>query len=151
MKNRLFLFTVVLLMGCAGINVDFQSIAISPTKIGAGNLYGNGNEKITKQNLIISTKMAWSELMGKMNSVNNETHNFAETDIDFSKFIVLALFDEVKGSGGYSLNITGILENQDNVTVAVQSISPTGNVFLVMSQPYCIVKIPNTAKKIIFN
>ena len=151
MKNRLFVFTVFLLLGCTGTNIDFQSITISPTKIGAGNLYGNGNEKITKQNLVISNSLAWTELMGKMNSVNNETQNLTETNIDFSKFIVLAIFDEVKVSGGYSINIPGILENQDNLTVTVQQTAPTGSAYAVMTQPYCIVKIPITAKKITFN
>ncbi|MEI6142230.1 MAG: protease complex subunit PrcB family protein [Mariniphaga sp.] len=104
-----------------------------------------------KQNLVIASNLAWTELIGKMNSVNNETRNFTETDIDFSKFIVLAIFDEVKGSGGYSITIKGILENQDNLTVTVLQTSPTGSSLAVMTQPYCIVKIPVTTKKIIFN
>ena len=151
MKNILFFFTVAFFIGCTENNLDFQSILISPTQIGAGNLYGNGNEKITKQNLVIATNLAWTELIGKMNSVNNETKNFAETNIDFSKFMVLAIFDEVKGSGGFSISIKEILENQDNLTVTVQQTAPTGSAFAVMTQPYCIVKIPGTTKKIIFN
>jgi hypothetical protein len=150
MKKTLLLFIVALFIGCSGTNLNFQSILISPIQIGVGNLYGNGNEKITKQNLVISNNLAWTELMVKMNSVNNETQNLNETNIDFSKFVVLAIFDEVKVSGGYSISIKGILENQDNLTVTVQHTAPAGYAYAVMTQPYCIVKIPVTTKEIFF-
>ena len=150
-REILILFAFILLMGCINPINGFQSFAISPVQIGSGNLYGNGNEKITKQNLVVASNLAWTELMARMNSVNNETHTFTETDVDFSKFIVLAIFDEVKGSGGYSISIKGIQENQDNMTVTVQQTAPAGSAFAVMTQPYCIVKIPVTTKKIIFN
>ena len=65
--------------------------------------------------------------------------------------MVLALFDEVKGSGGYSIIVTDIVENQDNLTVTVKQTAPTGSAYAVMTQPYCIVKIPFTTKQIIFN
>ncbi len=55
------------------------------------------------------------------------------------------------GSGGYSISIKGILENQDNLTVTVLQTAPTGSAYAVMTQPYCIVKIPVTTKKITFN
>ena len=151
MKKLLFLMAVVLLVGCTDVITDIQSILVLSTKIGAGNFYGKGKENIPGQNLVIYNSLAWTELIGKMNLVNNETRNFTETNIDFSKFMVLAIFDEVKGSGGYSINITDILENQDNLTVTVQQTTPTGNAYAVMTQPYCIVKIPITAKQIIFN
>jgi hypothetical protein len=149
-REILILFAFILFVGCVNPINDFQPFAISPVQIGSGNLYGNGNEKITKQNLVIATNLAWTELIGKMNSVNNETKNFAETNIDFSKFMVLAIFDEVKGSGGYSISIKGILKNQDNLTVTVQKTAPAGSAYAVVTQPYCIVKIPVTTKKIIF-
>lgn len=151
MRSLLFLLALSILVGCNNKDDDFVSLTISPVFIGNGNLFGNGDENITKQNLIISSNKAWTELMNKMNSVNNETDRFIETEIDFSNFILLAVFDEIKMNGGYAIEVTGIVENQNNLTVTIRRLSPKGGAYAVITQPYHIVKIPRTGKRIIFN
>jgi hypothetical protein len=113
-------------------------------------LYGAGSEGIAKQNLAIQTQEEWNNLITAMNSVNNVSNNFTETDIDFSKYQVLAIFDEVKGSGGWSIDITGVTEYQDEIIVTVENLQKGGTA-TVMTQPYYIVKIPKSDKKIIFD
>ncbi len=117
--------------------------------IGQGNLYGNGEENIEKQNLVISNTSSWKELMNKMNSVNNESSNFIETDIDFSKFMIIAVFDNVKGNGGHSIDITKIEENNNNIFVSVEYLLP-GGFTTIMTQPYHIIKITKKNKPVIF-
>jgi len=151
MKSLLFLFALTIFIGCNNNDDEFFPLTISTTLIGNGNLYGYGKENITKQNLIISSNKAWSELMNKMNSANNETENFTETEIDFTNFIILAVFDEIKMSGGYTIDITNVVENQNDLTVTIQHLSPNGGVYTVITQPFHIVKIPITKKKIFFN
>lgn len=151
MKSLLFLLVLSIFIGCDNKDDDFVSLTISPILIGDGNLYGNGKENLTKQNLIISNNNAWTELMDKMNSANNETANFTETEIDFSHFILLAAFDEIKMSGGYAIEITSIVENRHDLTVTIRRHAPEGVVYTVITQPYYIVKIPTTDKRIIFN
>ncbi len=129
---------------------DNPTNSIEFTQIGKGNLYGNGLENIDKQNLVISDDNAWRALLSKINTVNNVSDEFTETNIDFSKFIVIASFDEVKTSGGYSIDITKITEGEGNIFVTVKNISNNGNATTVMTQPYNIVKIPKTNKSIIF-
>jgi len=151
MKSLLLLLVLSIFIGCNNKDDDFLPLTISPILIGDGNLYGNGKENITKQNLIISSNNTWAELTNKMNSANNETDNFTETEIDFSHFILLAAFDEIKMSGGYTIEIISVVENRNNLTVTIRRQAPKGSVYTVITQPYHIVKIPITDKRIIFN
>jgi hypothetical protein len=152
MKLLVSLLLISIFSGCNNNDVDeFLPITISTTLVASGNLYGNGKENITRQNLIIQSNKEWTELMNKMNSANNVTDNFTGTEIDFSNFIILAFFDEIKMNGGYTIEIAGVVENRNDLTVNVRHLSPNGIVPTVITQPYCIVKIPKTEKKIVFN
>ena len=128
---------------------EFTPQAITPDLIAQGELHGNGQESITKQNLVIKTPGEWDNLIAAMNSVNNTSNNFTETNIDFSKYQVIAVFDEVKNRGGWSIDITDITKYPDSIIVTVQNLN-TGNVSRVFTQPYHIVKIPASEKKTVF-
>lgn len=117
--------------------------------IGKGNLHGSGAEGIEKQNLIVTSSEEWKDLLNKINAVNKVSDSFSETDIDFSKYTVLAVFDEVKNSGGYSLNLV-IQETKDKILVEVLRKSPDGIATSVMTQPYYIVKVPKSELPIVF-
>jgi len=129
------------------ILVNNQSII--PTLIGKGELYGNGKEGIIKQNLVISDKTEWDKLLLAMNSVNSVSNRFTETDIDFSKYQIIAIFDQIQSSGGWTIDITDITECQNEIAVTVENLHKYG-VTCVMTQPYHIVKIPVSGKKIVF-
>jgi len=132
---------------------EYGDEVINLVQIGKGNLYGNGGEGIIKQNLVITDKTAWDNLLTKINSVNNESGNFTETDIDFSKYQVIAVFDEVRGNGGWSINITDITGYANEIVVAIKHTgnSPGFSYPDVVIQPYHIVKILVSDKKIVFN
>ncbi|MFC0603735.1 protease complex subunit PrcB family protein [Winogradskyella pulchriflava] len=108
--------------------------------IGKGNLYGSGDEGFEKQNMVINNTEDWNNVMAKMNSVNNVTNGFSETKIDFSKFTVIAVFDEVKTSGGHSLELD-IKPDSEKILVEIIRKSPDGMATSVMTQPYYIAKI----------
>lgn len=117
--------------------------------IGKGNLYGSGSEGIEKQNLIVTSPEEWKDLLNKMNAVNKVSDSFSETDIDFSEYTVIAVFDEVKNSGGHSLNLV-IQETKDKFWVEVLRKSPDGIATSVMTQPYYIIKVPKSELPIVF-
>ena len=129
----------------------FEKKVTTPILIGKGELHGNGSEGITKQNLVITNKKAWDNLVDAMNSVNNVSNSFTETDIDFSKYQVIAIFDQLRSSSGYDISITNITEYADSIVVDVNHVIPNGSVLTVMTQPFHIVKIPVSDKSIIFN
>ncbi len=132
---------------CSKTDEDLNPINFTP--IGQKNLYGSGRENIVQQNLIISNSKTWNELMTKMNSVNNNSEGFTETNIDFANFMVIAVFDKVYGNGGHSIDITKITETENKIIVTIDNVLK-GDATLVMTQPYHIVKIKKTDKLIIF-
>jgi len=147
MKNYILLVFIFLVLGC-----DHDSLEETPLtmiNICKSELYGNGEENISKQITVIKNSSDWDELMDKMNSVNNVTDRFSETNIDFSSYIIIAVFDEVKMYGGHSIDITSITENDINIIVKVENIL-TGDLIAVITQPFHIVKIPKRNKEIIF-
>lgn len=117
---------------------------IGITHIIGGTL--NGSEGIEKSNRVITNATDWQELMAKMNSVNDLTEHFKETEIDFERYIVIAIFLEMKTSG-WKVEINEIKESNNHITVSTkeQAYSTT-----VITQPFHIVKIPKTNKEIIF-
>jgi len=122
---------------------------LETTLIAKENLHGNGAEGISEQNLIISDQTTWNDLITQMNSVNNVSDNFTETDIDFSEYKIIAVFDEIKGNGSHSLELD-IISNSENIIVNVTDLALEGNATTVITQPFHIVKISNSDLPIIF-
>jgi len=120
------------------------------TVIAQGDLYGNGAEGFTKQFSVITTETDWENLKTQLNSVNNVTQHFTETNIDFSLYQVIFIIDKVKGNGGWSIDVTDVTEYTDKIVITVSNVR-TGGMTCVMTQPFQIVKIPVSNKPIIFN
>lgn len=143
----IFTFFVGFLTSCNKNDADLNFVAFK--MIGQGDLFGNGNENIIKQNMVISDTKSWNELIDKMNSVNNVSESFTETNIDFQNFSIIAVFDEIKANGGYSIDVIKIMENENNIVVTLDYILKGGNT-TIMTQPYHIVKIQKDNKAVIF-
>tara|TARA_R110002051_G_scaffold160201_1_gene231671 strand:- start:46309 stop:46761 length:453 start_codon:yes stop_codon:yes gene_type:complete len=126
-----------------------KSETILSTLIAKGNLYGSGAEGIKAQNIVVSNQNDWDTLITKMNSVNTVTSGFSEVEIDFSVFDVVAVFGEVKGSGGFSLDLN-MTKNSENIVVAIKQNAPDRLSNSVMTQPFYIVKVRKSDLPIIF-
>jgi len=150
MKNILVAVITFLIIGCAS-KKEVNSTDIESSLISKGILGGAGAEGIEKQNLVITDAKTWQDLMAKMNSVNNVSEHFSETDIDFSKFTVIAVFESVKNSGGFELDLK-VTSDTETVLAEVIKSGPEkgGFVTTVMTQPYYIIKIPKTDLPIVF-
>lgn len=104
------------------------------TLISDGNLFGDGAEGISKQNLIIQDQDSWVTLINKMDIVNNVSDSFTETAIDFSEFMIIAVFEEVKSNGAYYVDLE-ILTDSESVFVNRIDESPNGNLALIIASP----------------
>lgn len=146
MKN-IILITFLTLIACTSNenNNDLQFMLI-----GKGELYGNGMENIEKSNFIIENDTSWKSLISKMNAVNNVSVDFKESDIDFSKYQIIAVFDQIYGNGGHSIEVARVIENEASINIKVNNLKISGYATMVMTQPFHIVKIPKTGKQIIF-
>lgn len=126
-------------------NSKFISTEISFIEIGKGTLYGGGKEGVLKTGMTISNANDWRSLLSKMNSINNVSNNFTEADIDFNKFTLVVVALDFK-SNGWEVEIDKIIENKGNISV---SILKNRYETTVMTQPFHIVKIPKTDKKVV--
>jgi hypothetical protein len=136
-------------LSCNSDDDNSNPTNIKSTLIAKDNLYGNGAEGIEKQNLIISNQTAWDNLITQMNSVNNVSDSFTETNINFSEYTVIATFDEIRGNGGHSLELN-ITSNSENIIVNIIDSVPDGNATTVIAQPFNITKIQNSDLPILF-
>ena len=164
MKKLIYLIIPALMLvvssfsGCEGGNNnqidDFPRkinpilIAQNTLIIGEGSIYKDWFPN--KQFSVVSTEADWNNLMTQLNSGNNVTDNFTETNIDFSLYQVIFVIDEIKGNGGWSIDITDVTENSNNIVATVSNLL-TGNITSVITQPFHICKIPVSNKPIIFN
>ena len=122
---------------------------ITYSLIAEGNLYGDGAEGITAQKIVITANEEWQTLISKMNTVNDESKNFSEIKIDFTKYIVIAVFDNIKSNGGHSISLD-IDQSTDKIIVHTTYNSPQGMAITIMAQPYIIVKIRKTDLPVVF-
>ena len=152
MKYILITLIGLTFLSCKKDEAEKLDLPSEVTEIYKGSLFGAGDEDIPMQNILIENESDWEDLMTKMNTVNDETSNFSETDIDFVNYMVLAVFTDVKSSGGYSIEINDVVENTNSIEATVVNSSPDsgGMVLTVITQPYHIVKVPKRDKPVIF-
>ena len=87
-KSFLLLFTLFLGLSSCTNNDNNQSTINVDTPI-ASTLIGKGsisNPNIPLQNTLISNQTQWIALLATMNSINNVSNNFTETNINFNLF-----------------------------------------------------------------
>lgn len=151
MKTILFSLLLLFTLSCTTTNDndDFEPQTIIPVLIGKDNLYGNGAEGIRQQKVVVSNQTTWIQLMNSMNARNNVTNNFTTTTIDFDKYQIIAVFDNIKTTGGFSIDITNVVENQNNIVVTIKNLL-TGGDSAIMTQPFHIIIIPKTTKPVVF-
>ncbi|MDR2805320.1 MAG: protease complex subunit PrcB family protein [Dysgonamonadaceae bacterium] len=122
-------------------------VEIEPVLIGKGELHpAEFTEPNRVINRIITSAEEWNELK---TTLREKVNTLTETDVDFSTYQVIAIFDEIRSSGGWSIDITGIVEYSDSIVVNVSNLK-TGGIASVLTQPYHIVRIPASDKKIVF-
>ena len=139
----LYVSLILIIISCTKKDNDF--LLIDPVLVGKGNL--NGSEGIAQQNLIIKNTSDWENLIAQFNDF--KVLELKDTDINFDTFQLIAVFDQVYGNGGHSIDITRIVEYDANIAVTIEHLE-TGDDTSVVTQPFHIVKIPLINKPIIF-
>ena len=99
---------------------------------------------IPEQSTIIHTQEEWKELGIAMHS------DFDEIEIDFETHKIIVVIDEVRPCVGFSITIVRVTEYLNKIVVSIDLTTPLGPCLSALTQPYHIVKIPKTIKKIQF-
>lgn len=130
-------------------NDDFPK-AVEFTTIGRCSLSETGGERISKENLAITSTSEWEAFKTKIGDAHScPVNDFLTMEIDFSAYQVIAIIEDVKPHGGYSIDITAITEDVDHIVVDVvtRSSVPAPDIEI---QPFCLALMPASEKKIVF-
>ena len=103
-----------------------------------------------KSDKIVTDMKTWTKLWAKMHELVEPKPPLPK--VDFSKNTVLTVFMGTKNTGGYDISIHTIREMKDRIQVEVEEIVPrsSGIVTMALTQPFHVVKIAKSKKKIEF-
>lgn len=73
---------------------------------------------------------------------NKVSTNFSKVTIDFSEHILVCVFDTIRNTGGFEIEIENIFieKNGVNIQYSTKKPGPTDMVTMVVTQPYHLVK-----------
>ena len=147
MKNLILSLFAFFILGCDNDTPSNSTtlIPITPVLIGKSSFSFSG---APLQNIVIINQTQWNSLLTAMNSINNVSTSFAEQNIDFNNFDVVAVFSNTILNSSSTVDITNIEENQTNRLVTVQNL--TDGISGDVAQPFHIVKIPKSTKPVLF-
>ena len=123
---------------------------IVPTIIAKGRISGTGSGVIPRENIVITKNEDWENLKTITYIPKNASIIFVDEEIDFSKFQLIAVFDEIKMYQGWTIDIINVKFDKDDITLKVVNLKK-GFAFPVLSQPFEIVKLPASKKNIVFD
>jgi len=99
---------------------------------------------------VISDRKSLLEIYGYVNRIRKP--GFSIPKIDFSKETVIAVFMGEKTTGGFSVAIENVKEENKKLIVKIKETKPGPKdmVTMVITQPFCFVKINSIDKEFIF-
>ena len=139
----IFLFGV---LGCSSTIQPSKTLKkeeIVFSTISKGTLFGNGIEGILEEKFTIKNEKQWQVFLNKINSVNNVSSSFSEININFSNHNIICVFDTIRNTGGYAIEIERVFIEKKNLNIVYnkKEPGPMEMVTTIITQPYHIVKI----------
>jgi len=149
MKQIITLFSFLFLLTSCSNDSNSNQSDVSFSTVVQKDLSPSDQKPIAETKVVITDSQAWNAFITKISVVNEESKYFIDTNIDFTKFQIIAVIDQKYLNGGHTIDITKIAENKNKIYVKVEKLH-TGNIATVLTQPYHIVKIAKSSKKVIF-
>lgn len=148
MMRYLLLYTI-LIWSCSSYNITSKPLLQKTTSfktIAQDFIGGLTNSKF----MVINDDISLADIYSTINK--SRTPELEIPEINFEKETVIALFLGEKNSGGYAIGVDQVLNKKDKISVIYKVISPKQGEMVtnVMTQPFIIIKISKTKKKIVF-
>ncbi len=104
---------------------------------------------LDEQSVLVDDPNSWEDLWDKTAVWTPDEL----PDVDFTKSMVIAVYMGEKISGGFEIEISELRESEDTIEVVSKITIPESGqgVTTALSQPFHIIKIDKTSKKIIFS
>ncbi|MBU3979022.1 protease inhibitor I42 family protein [Patescibacteria group bacterium] len=142
--------------GECGVETPFNSLEECQKTCETGAVSGNelkfetiirdyNSNQTAQNNYVIKSEAEWIPVLQKTNAG-------LPAPIDFNKEIVIAVFQGEKSTGGYSIEIQKIIENENNIEVFVNETSPGKNCMVTQAftSPFQVVKVQRSDKEVVF-
>ncbi|NOY47416.1 MAG: protease complex subunit PrcB family protein [Chlorobi bacterium] len=147
---RLLASCILLLSSCNAAHNKASKQLIQetiPFQILAQDTYGGYTDS---KFLVIEDNKSLTEVFNLLNK--SRSPELEIPAINLKKETVIALFLGEKTSGGYAITVKQVLVKSNKIYIVYNVESPKGGdiVTSVMTQPFSIIKIPKTAKEIVF-
>ena len=108
----------------------------------------NANNQLTERTTkVIKSQTAWQALWEALSITDGPT-----PAVDFNAKMIIAIFQGQKGTGGYEIEVTKILERENYIEVFAKETSPGVNcgADAVITSPYHIVELNKSDKEVTF-
>lgn len=113
-----------------------------------GILYINETKDFSQEIQVVRSEKELDALLEKMNR-DNET--VQKPNINFENTMLLFCFDRVRGTSGHSIEVELINETEAQISVHLKHLGPKDMAAEVITQPFTIVSIDKSVKKIQMN
>jgi hypothetical protein len=148
------IFFILIGIGCStSKNTEHKTPSdMTFTILKEGNLFGAGEEGFEGGVIAAQNAEQMNFIIAKMNSINTEIKESLMSDIHFfDESMLLFVFDQVRGSGGHTLEIIDLRATKDSLITRIKNNSPNGPASTVMTQPYVVLKTQKTILPIQLN
>lgn len=102
-----------------------------------------------KENYVVNSQEEWRQLWDK---ITGPTARAMPVPVNFDKETVVAVFQGQKGSAGYTIEVTKILQANGTLEVFITGTSPGKNCLTaaVITAPYHIIKVEKFTREVKF-
>ncbi len=140
--------TILILASLLSCSDDFDNVTLETTTVAKGTYYPYQDIEESVENIVIANSIHWNNIKAQI-----PTSELLEDSIDFNAFTVLAIIDQVQNTGGYSAEITSVVEHEDEIIVDANYAGPsdTNGVTLALTRPYHFVKVNKIDKTVEFS
>ena len=124
------------------VNLNFEIVQ-------KGVLKGAGEEGFDQEVIKVESYQELNEVLNSINTVNKEIDSdFISDHVFFEDYMLLFVFDKVRGTGGYKLKIDDINATKKEIALKIYTKSPGDNAPSVMTQPFEVIQLKKSEKLI---
>jgi hypothetical protein len=137
---------LLILFGCKSTTTKINEVSFQT--VSKGVLFGDGMEGISESNISFTNAKDWKSFLEKINTPNT----FSKVTIDFSEQQLLCVFDTIRNTSGYKIEIKNILIENKGIKIIYTSAKPSAKemVNMVITKPYHLVIINKRAEEVTF-
>ena len=137
---------LLILFGCKSTTTKINEVSFQT--VSKGVLFGDGVEGISESNISFTNAKDWKSFLEKINTPNT----FSKVTIDFSEQQLLCVFDTIRNTSGYKIEIKNILIENKGIKIIYTSAKPSAKemVNMVITQPYHLVTINKREEEVTF-